>query len=87
MKFSWHLLAIKLTSRKLWISFAGLAASVMAYMKCDSNTIVQVTAVIGASGSIVGYLVANESRDDIPHEKNKIKNTVEHGETDEDDST
>lgn len=58
-KFSWDVFAIKMTSRKLWISIAGLATSIMAYLNCDSNTIVQVTSIIGAIGTVVGYLVAN----------------------------
>lgn len=58
-KFSWDVFAIKITSRKLWISIAGLATSIMAYMNCDSNTIVQVTSIIGAVGTVVGYLIAN----------------------------
>jgi len=58
-KFSWDIFAIKITSRKLWVAIAGLATSIMAYMNCDSNTIVQVTSIIGAIGTVVGYLVAN----------------------------
>jgi len=66
-KFSWDVFAIKITSRKLWVALAGLATSIMAYMNCDSNTIVQVTSIIGAVGTVVGYLIANglsDSEDD-----------------------
>lgn len=58
-KFSWSVFAIKITSRKLWVSLAGLATSIMAFANCNSNTIVQVTAIIGALGSVAGYLIAN----------------------------
>lgn len=64
MKFSWDVFAIKVTSRKFWMALAGLATSVMAFMQCDSNTIVQVTAIIGALGSVVGYLIANGLTDE-----------------------
>ena len=63
-KFSWDVFAIKITSRKFWVALAGLATSIMAFMQCDSNTIVQVTAIIGALGSVVGYLIANGLTDD-----------------------
>ena len=63
-KFSWDVFVIKITSRKFWVALAGLATSIMAFMQCDSNTIVQVTAIIGALGSVVGYLIANGLTDD-----------------------
>ena len=59
MKFSWSIFAIKLTSRKFWVSLCGLATSIMAFSNCDSNQIVQVTAIIGAVGTVIGYLIAN----------------------------
>ncbi len=64
MKFSWDVFAIKITSRKFWVALGGLATSIMAFMQCDSNTIVQVTAIIGALGSVVGYLIANGLTED-----------------------
>ena len=64
MIFSWEIFKIKMTSRKLWISIGGLATSIMAYLNCDSNTIVQVTAIISALGTVVGYLIANGLTDD-----------------------
>jgi len=64
MKFSWDVFTIKITSRKFWVALAGLATSVMAFANCDSNTIVQVTAVIGALGTVVGYLIANGLTED-----------------------
>ncbi|MEA5085587.1 MAG: hypothetical protein VB018_15815 [Lachnospiraceae bacterium] len=65
MKFSWDVFAIKITSRKFWVALAGLATSIMAFMQCDSNTTVQVTAIIGALGSVVGYLIANGLTDEV----------------------
>jgi len=46
-------------------ALAGLATSVMAFAQCDSNTIVQVTAIIGALGSVIGYLIANGLTEDV----------------------
>ena len=64
MKFSWDLFFIKITSRKFWVAVAGLATSIMAFLNCNANTIVQVTAMIGAFGSVVGYLIANGLTED-----------------------
>jgi len=63
-KFSWSVFAIKITSRKFWVALAGLSTSIMAFMRCDSNTIVQVTAIIGALGTVIGYLIANGLTED-----------------------
>ncbi len=62
--FSWDIFFIKITSRKFWLAIAGLVTAVMAYNNCDSNTIVQVTAIIGGLGTVVGYLIANGLTDD-----------------------
>ncbi len=64
MKFSWDIFAIKITSRKFWVAIAGLATSIMAFGNCESNTIVQVTSIIGAIGTVVGYLIANGLTED-----------------------
>jgi len=82
MKFSWDLFAIKITSRKFWLALAGLATSVMAFMQCDSNAIVQVTAIIGALGSVVGYLIANGLTDDATTDKSSQTDTSENKEGD-----
>lgn len=64
MKFSWDIFFIKITSRKFWVALVGLATAILAYFKADSNTIVQVTAIITALGTVVGYLIANGLSDD-----------------------
>lgn len=75
MKFSWDVFVIKITSRKFWVALAGLATSIMAFMQCDNNTIVQVTAIIGALGSVVGYLIANGLTDDISANTSEVIST------------
>lgn len=83
MKFSWDVFAIKITSRKFWVALAGLATSIMAFANYDSDTIVQVTAIIGALGSVVGYLIANGLTDDasiITQEAKTLKtSTIKEG--------
>lgn len=83
MKFSWDLFAIKITSRKFWVALAGLATSIMAFMQCDSNRIVQVTAIIGALGSVVGYLIANGLKEDTTADKSAENNKSEESNTSE----
>jgi hypothetical protein len=48
----------KLASRKFWALLAGLATSALVLANVPENTITQVVAVIGAFGSIVGYMLA-----------------------------
>ena len=55
MKINW---ARKLSSRKFWALAAGLATSVLVLAKVPENTIAQVAAVIGAFGSVIGYMLA-----------------------------
>ncbi len=55
MKIDW---ARKLSSRKFWALLAGLASSTLMLAKVPDDTIVQVSVVIGAFGSIVCYMLA-----------------------------
>lgn len=80
MKFSWSIFAIKITSRKFWLAIAGLVTAIMAFFNCDSNEIVQVTAIISALGSVIGYLIANGLTDDstvMPVSKIDNKDTAD----------
>ena len=63
-QFSWSYFAIKMTSRKLWLSVAGLATAIMALMNVESNTQVKIVALISAVSVVVGYLIANGLTDD-----------------------
>jgi len=64
----------KITSRKLWVAIAGLVTAVMTFFSCNSNTIVQVTSIIMAFGTVIGYLVANGLTDDstVPSTENTV---------------
>ncbi|MFA7078263.1 MAG: hypothetical protein WC147_07650 [Syntrophomonas sp.] len=55
MKIDW---AKKLSSRKFWALLTGLATSGLILAKVPENMIVQVAAVIGAFGSVIGYILA-----------------------------
>lgn len=68
MKFSWSYFAIKMTSRKLWMSIAGLAVAIMTLMSIDSNTQVKITSLISAISVVVAYLIANGLTDDTSTE-------------------
>jgi uncharacterized membrane protein len=63
-QFSWDVFYIKITSRKFWVSLAGLITALLAFFKADNDTIVQVAAIIGALGTVIGYLIANGLSED-----------------------
>jgi len=46
----------KLSSRKFWALIAGLATSVLVLANAGEDTIVKVTGLIGAIGSVVAYI-------------------------------
>ncbi|MGF9909419.1 hypothetical protein [Brevibacillus porteri] len=48
----------KLSSRKLWMALAAFITSVLVLFGTDGDTITNVTAMIMALGSVVGYIVA-----------------------------
>lgn len=48
----------KLASRKFWALVAGVATSAMVLFETDVDTATKVTALIGAIGSVVGYMFA-----------------------------
>jgi hypothetical protein len=48
----------KLLSRKFWALICGLATSIGVLLGANDETIVKVVAVIGATGSVVGYMFA-----------------------------
>ena len=47
----------KLTSRKLWASVAGFVAMLIIYFTGDNNNAQQVTALIMAGASVIGYVI------------------------------
>lgn len=61
----------KLSSRKLWALIAGFVSSLLVAFNINDNTIVQVTGVISAFGSVAVYVLAEASVD-----KARLKNEV-----------
>lgn len=47
----------KLTSRKLWLSIASFTAMLIVFFNGDKGTAEQITALIMAGASIIGYVI------------------------------
>lgn len=47
----------KLTSRKLWLSIASFVAMILIFLKVDKGTAEQVTALIMAGATVIGYVI------------------------------
>ena len=48
----------KLTSRKLWLSIAGFVTMLIIFINGDENMAQQVSALIMAGATIIGYVIA-----------------------------
>lgn len=53
-KFDWKR---KLTSRKLWLSIASFTAMLIVFFTGDKGTAEQITALIMAGATIIGYVI------------------------------
>lgn len=47
----------KLTSRKLWVSIAAFVSLLMVALGCSENEAAQVSALIMAGATIIGYVI------------------------------
>ncbi len=65
-KIDW---ARKLTSRKFWAAVVGVATPVMAFAQVPDNTVVQVTAIIMAGGTLIAYIIGEGLTDAAVAEK------------------
>lgn len=54
MKIDWKR---KLTSRKLWLSVASFVSMLMIYFGKDENAAAQVSAIIMAGATVIGYVI------------------------------
>jgi len=54
MKIDWKR---KLTSRKLWLSIASFVSMLMIYFGNDENAAAQVSAIIMAGATVIGYVI------------------------------
>lgn len=60
MKIEW---ARKLSSRKFWALVAALVTAILVLFAVPSGSIEQVTAIIGAFGTIVAYIMGEAKVD------------------------
>ena len=67
-KINW---ARKLTSRKFWAAVVGFATPIMTVAKVPDNTIVQVTAIIMAGGTLIAYIIGEGMTDAASVENQK----------------
>lgn len=63
----------KLTSRKFWISVAGLIGSLCAAIGFRDTVAAQVTSIITAGGVIVAYVFGESIADASGSEKNRTE--------------
>ena len=63
-KFSWDIFFIKITSRKLWLSVCSFVTLILTACGME-NQVVQVTAIIMAGATVIGYLIANGLTNDV----------------------
>ena len=54
MKIDWKR---KLTSRKLWVSIAAFVSLLMVALGCSDNEAAQVSALIMAGATVIGYVI------------------------------
>ena len=47
----------KLTSRKLWVSIAAFVSLLMVALGCSENEAAQVSALIMAGATVIGYVI------------------------------
>lgn len=47
----------KLTSRKLWVSIAAFVSLLMVALGCSDNEAAQVSALIMAGATVIGYVI------------------------------
>ena len=47
----------KLTSRKLWLSIASFVVMILIFLGVDKGTAEQVTALIMAGATVIGYVI------------------------------
>ena len=47
----------KLTSRKLWLSVAAFVSMLLIFLNVDKGTAEQVTALIMAGATVIGYVI------------------------------
>lgn len=57
----------KLTSRKLWASIANFVSMILIFFNYSENTAVQVSALIMAGATVIGYTIGEGLADSTPN--------------------
>lgn len=60
VKIDW---ARKLTSRKFWAAVVGFVTPILTVAQVPENTVVQVTAIIMAGGTLIAYIIGEGMTD------------------------
>lgn len=60
----------KLTSRKLWLSIASFVGMLIIYFNGDKGTAEQITALIMAGATVIGYVIG-EGLADASHKEDE----------------
>ena len=53
----------KLSSRKLWSLIAALAVAVLVFFNVPGGSVEQISAIIGAFGTVIAYILGESSVD------------------------
>lgn len=53
----------KLTSRKFWLAIVGFVTPVLTMAQVPENTVVQVTSIIMAGGTLIAYIIGEGMTD------------------------
>ena len=64
MKFSWEVVKIKLSSRKLWLSVIAFVTLILQAMGMSENEVAQISAIIMAGAVVIGYCIGNGLKND-----------------------
>lgn len=64
MKFSWEIVKIKLSSRKLWLSVIAFVTLILQGIGMTENEIAQISAIIMAGAVVIGYCIGNGLKND-----------------------
>lgn len=62
----------KLTSRKLWFAVIGFVTDILIFCGVPENEIVQITAMIMAGATLIGYIIG-EGLADYAHSDDEVE--------------
>jgi len=57
MKWDWHRFAVKMTSRKFWLSVVGFVTPLLIFLNVEMSTVESVSTLIMSFGTLVAYII------------------------------